>query len=198
MTKKKEVTYDDLIDKVSTYLSDEDVLLIKKACINSTNFNVAYILTDINADAATICAALLRDTDDLSEFGDEISSLVEGVDKIKNLNFDFRNPSTIAMQKKILVGLSDDVRVIMIRLAERIDEMRNLWQHSSEEQKRVSNETLQILIPIAHRLGMNKYKSELEDLSLRYSKPDIYFDIVDKLNQTKQQRDNSEIGRAHV
>ncbi len=191
MTKKKEVTYDDLIDKVSTYLSDEDVLLIKKACINSTNFNVAYILTDINADAATICAALLRDTDDLSEFGDEISSLVEGVDKIKNLNFDFRNPSTIAMQKKILVGLSDDVRVIMIRLAERIDEMRNLWQHSSEEQKRVSNETLQILIPIAHRLGMNKYKSELEDLSLRYSKPDIYFDIVDKLNQTKQQRDNS-------
>lgn len=213
MTKQKQVTYEDLISKVSSYLKEEDIELINKSYeyiskkqfgsdeLTAENYiknslNIAYILTDINADSATICASLLREItieqEEIEEqFGKEVASLIDGVTKIKKLNFDLSTGSTIAMQRKILVGLSDDVRVIMIRFAERIVEMRNLWIHSEKRQKEIANETLQILIPIAHRLGMNKYKSELEDLSLRYSRPDVYFGIVDKLNQTKSERDNS-------
>ena len=95
------------------------------------------------------------------------------------------------MPRKILVGLTNDVRVIIIKLAERLDDMRTLWVLTREEQKAIAQETIEVLTPIAHRLGMNKIKGELEDLSLRYYKPDIYFDIVDKLNQTKKQRDES-------
>ena len=115
--------------------------------------------------------------------------MVKGVTKIKNLNFDLSTETSTLMQRKILVGLTDDVRIIMIRLAERLHDMRTLWVLPKDRQKMMAEETIQILTPIAHRLGMNKFKSELEDLSLRYAKPDIYFDIVDKLNQTKKQRD---------
>ena len=217
MTKHIEVGFEELKNKIATYMNNDDVHLVERSFeyasqihfgskrLTGDNYinhplNVAYILTDINADAATISAGLLHDIYEVNPekenevkelFGSEIASLVSGVTKIKNLNFDLSNGSSIAMQRKILVGLSDDVRVIMIRLAERLHDMRTLWVHSEKTQKEVALETLQILTPIAHRLGMNKFKSELEDLSLRYSKPNVYFDIVDKLNQTKSERDNS-------
>ena len=215
MTKHKDVSILDLIKRLSVYLEEKDINLIKdgyeyasKVYFGSKRLtgddyinhplNVAYILTDITADAATITAALLHDVYNFNEcidleekFGVEIKSLVDGVNKIKKLNFDDSTDSTISMQRKILVGLTDDVRVIIIRLAEKIHDMRTLWVHSEKEQRDNAKEALDILVPIAHRLGMNKFKSELEDLSLRYLKPDIYFDIVDKLNQTKQERDNS-------
>ncbi len=161
--------------------------------------NVAYILTGVSADMPTICAALLHDIledcdvleEELKEkFGEEITSLVVGVTKINKLNFIGENEATIANHRKILVGLSEDVRVIIIKLADRLHNMRTLWVLPEKRQKEKARETLDILIPIAHRLGMNQIKSELEDLSLRYLKPDVYYSIVESLNQTKGERDN--------
>lgn len=217
MTKlKEEVTYNLLVNKVKTYNTNkQDLNLIKKAYDYAYKMhfgvrrltgeeyiehplNVAYILTSIKADAATICAALmhdiLEDCDVTKEemaamFGEEITKLVDGVTKINKLNFTFENEATIANHRKILVGLSEDVRIIIIKLADRLHNMRTLWVHSPKKQKEKAKETLSILTPIASRLGMNHIKSELEDLSLRYYKPDVYFQIVEKLNKTKAERD---------
>ncbi|MFV0249640.1 MAG: RelA/SpoT family protein [Bacilli bacterium] len=219
MTKKNiGITFEILMEKVKTYIDDEqDLEVIEKAYkfAEEKHFgikrmtgeeyiehplNVAYILTDIFADAATISSGLLHDILEDCDvtvqefekiFGHEITALVDGVTKLNKLNFDTINSATIATHKKILVGLCEDVRVIIIKLADRLHNMRTLWVHTEKKQKEKAIETLEILTPIAHRLGMNKFKSELEDLSLRYSKPDVYFQIVEQLNQTKNERDRS-------
>jgi len=209
------ITFDELHDKVATYITNkEDLKLITKSYLFAFEkhfgqkrhtgedyivhpLNVAYILADINADYQTICAALLHDTiedcevtkEDLAnEFSLEIANLVDGVTKINKLNFTGDNEAMLANHRKIIVGLTEDVRVIIIKLADRLHNMRTLWILSEKSQKANAKETLDILVPIAHRLGMNKIKSELEDLSLRYSKPDVYFSIVEKLNQSKVER----------
>lgn len=217
MTKVKvEVTFDLLYQTVSEYIQSKDELAIIQRAYDYADemhfgvkrltgekyidhpLNVAYILTAIKADSATICAALmhdiLEDCDVTKEemeakFGKEITDLVDGVTKINKLNFQGSNEATIANHRKILVGLSQDVRVIIIKLADRLHNMRTLWVHSPKKQKEKAKETLDILTPIAERLGMNHIKSELEDLSLRYYKPDVYFQIVEKLNKTKAERD---------
>ena len=161
--------------------------------------NVANILCDIKADYCTVCAALLHDTiedcdvtfEDIENlFGNEIAKLVESITKINKLNFSGDTEALIANQRKILVGLTEDVRVIFLKLADRLHNMRTLWALSEKRQRANAKETLDIFTPIAHRLGINTIKSELEDLSLRYLKPDVYFQIVEKLNKTKAQRDN--------
>jgi len=209
------ITFDELHDKVATYITNkEDLKLITKSYLFAFEkhfgqkrhtgedyivhpLNIAYILADINADYQTICAALLHDTiedcevtkEDLAnEFSLEIANLVNGVTKINKLNFSGDNEALLANHRKIIVGLTEDVRVIIIKLADRLHNMRTLWILSEKSQKANAKETLDILVPIAHRLGMNKIKSELEDLSLRYSKPDVYFSIVEKLNQSKVER----------
>ena len=210
------ITFDELYDNVKTYITDEDELkqlssaymfayekhfgqkrLSGEAYITHP-LNVAYILSEINADCATLCAALLHDTIedcDVTEeelekkFGHEIASLVNGVTKINKLKFTCDNEAVIANHRKILVGLCEDVRIIILKLADRLHNLRTIWILSEKSQKANARETLDILTPIAHRLGINKLKSELEDLSLRYLKPEAYFDIVEKLNQTKAERD---------
>lgn len=161
--------------------------------------NVAKVLADIKADCPTICAALLHDViedcdvtkEELEEeFGEEIAKLVESITKINKLNFSGDTEALIANQRKILVGLTEDVRVIFLKLADRLHNMRTLWALSEKRQRANAKETLDIFTPIAHRLGINSIKSELEDLSLRYLKPEVYFQIVEKLNKTKVQRDN--------
>ena len=156
------------------------------------------ILTDINADADCMAAALLHDTiedtDTTKEeiaklFGNEVSLLVDGVTKINRLHFSNAGEQMAANQRKILVGLSEDVRVIIIKLADRLHNMRTLYVMPEERQKKKARETLEILTPVADRLGINKIKSELEDLSLRYLKPDAYFDILEKLNAKKTEMD---------
>lgn len=213
-----EITIESLLEKVSTYDNDPvDLALIGKAYEYAAKqhygvkrmtgedyihhpLQVAYILTDVQADAATICAGLLHDViedcdvskEQLADlFTPEIANLVDGVTKINKLNFDTVTSATIATHRKILVGLCEDVRVIIIKLADRLHNMRTLWVHSEKKQKEKARETLDILTPIAHRLGMNAFKSELEDLSLRYLKPDVYYNIVEELNQTKAERDQS-------
>lgn len=218
MTKKNiNLTYDKLIDKLKSYMKKEEIDLVDK-CYNYVDklhfgekrltgedyidhpLNVAYILSETNADLETICAGLLHDVIDdcgvtkeelASQFSYEIAELVDGVTKINNLNFELDSQAAIANQRKIFVGLCEDVRVITIKLADRLHNMRTLWVFPEKKQKEKARETLEILTPIAHRLGMNSFKSELEDLSLRYLKPNVYFDIVDKLNQTKAERDAS-------
>ena len=217
MTKVKNVTFETLIEKVKTYIIDKKKLeLIEKAYKTANEkhegqyrksgeayiihpLNVAYILTDIKADYETICAALLHDTiedtditlDYLEEnFGKNVRILVDGVTKINKLDLGGEKEAEIATQRKILVGMSEDVRVIILKLADRLHNLRTLWALREERQKYNAKETLDILVPIAHRLGMYKIKGELEDLSLRYYKPDIYFGIVETLNKTKQERDN--------
>ncbi|MDD2378026.1 MAG: bifunctional (p)ppGpp synthetase/guanosine-3',5'-bis(diphosphate) 3'-pyrophosphohydrolase [Bacilli bacterium] len=212
------LTFDDLNDKLVTYVNDpEELALVTKAYMFAYEkhfgqkrltgeeyinhpLHVAYILTGIYADTATICAALLHDVmedcevskeDMEAKFGEEITLLVNGVTKINRLNFVGDNESMIANHRKILVGLSEDVRVIIIKLADRLHNLRTLWVLPEKRQKAKAKETLDILTPIAHRLGMSQIKSELEDLSLRYYKPDVYFGIVEKLNQSKTERDNT-------
>ena len=213
---KPNITFDELREKICEYISDPaDLDLIRKAYMYAFEkhfgvkrltgedyiihpLNVAYILTEIHADAPTISAALLHDVVEdcdvtkeeiASIFGDEIALLVDGVTKINRLNFSGDNEAVIANHRKILVGLSEDVRVIIIKLADRLHNMRTLWVLPEKKQKEKAKETLTILTPIAHRLGIGSIKSELEDLSLRYSKPDIYFEIVERLNQSKAERE---------
>ena len=159
---------------------------------------VADILTSIKADKETIMAALLHDVvedteaskNDIKElFGDEIAKLVDGVTKINNINVSTDNEYLTSYYKKIIVGMSEDVRVIIIKLADRLHNMRTLYALDHDKQKKKAKETLEILAPIAHRLGMNKIKSELEELSLKYLKPEAYNDVVEKLNKKKTERE---------
>lgn len=216
--KTKYITIDDLIEQVKTYDDNkEDLELIKKAYLFAYKkhfgqkrisgddyithpLNVALILTEINADAYAISASLLHDTIEDSdatyeeinkEFGKVIADLVDGVTKINKLNFTSETEQMAANQRKILVGLSSDVRVIIIKLADRLHNMRTLYVLSEDKQKKKAKETLEILTPIAHRIGIYKIKSELEDLSLRYLKPDAYYDVVEKLNLKKSVRDDA-------
>ena len=214
---KPNITFDELREKLLTYITDEKELdLIRSAYMFAFEkhfgvkrltgedyiihpLNVAYILTEIKADAPSICAALMHDViedcdvtkEEIAEkFSSEIALLVDGVTKINRLNFSGDNEAMIANHRKILVGLSEDVRVIIIKLADRLHNMRTLWVLPEKKQKLKAKETLEILTPIAHRLGIGGIKSELEDLSLRYYKPDIYFEIVEKLNQSKAERES--------
>lgn len=216
MNKTGITSYDELYEKVSSYITDPEKLnLITKSYRFAFEYhlgekrltgedyiihplNVAYILADVKADYETIASALLHevmeegrvtDEDLQEEFGESIASLVKSVTKINRLSFSGDNEAVIANHRKIIVGLSEDVRVIIIKLADRLHNMRTLWAIPEKSQKEKAKETLDVLTPIAHRLGMNKIKGELEDLSLRYYKPDVYFQIVEKLNQSKIERD---------
>jgi len=200
---KKYIVFDDeleMIKKAYNFASEAHLGDVRKSGEPYIQhpISVAMILTDIYADYQTLCAALLHDTvEDTSttieeieeKFGKEIALIVDGVTKINQINFSTESEATIAYQRKIFVGLSEDVRVIILKLADRLHNMRTLWALSEERQKKNAKETLEILTPIAHRLGIHKIKSELEDLSLRYLKPDVFYSIVERLNQTKLERD---------
>lgn len=210
------ITIEDLLAKFKLYDNDkDDIDLIIRAYnyaykkhfgvkrISGDDYithplNVAMILTDINADAECMAAALLHDTiedtDSTKEeitrlFGSTVALLVDGVTKINRLHFSTTSEQVAANQRKILVGLSEDVRVIIIKLADRLHNLRTIYVMPVEKQRKKAKETLEILTPVADRLGINKIKSELEDLSLRYLKPDAYFDILEKLNAKKTEMD---------
>ena len=216
--KTQNISIEDLINKVSNYDdNEEDLKLIRNAYDYASKkhfsqkritgddyishpLNVAWILTDVKADGKAISAALLHDTIEDSDstfkeieelFGHEVATIVDGVTKINRLNFNSDSEQMAANQRKILVGLSSDVRVLIVKLADRLHNMRTLYVLSEAKQKRKAKETLEILTPVAHRLGIYKIKSELEDLSLRYSNPTAYFDIVEKLNVKKSERDEA-------
>ena len=212
------ITIETLINKAKEYISnDESIELIKEAYnyakelhkgqyrISGEEYinhplSTAIILTSVYADCNTICAGLLHDVledcdvtrDEIEEkFNKDIARLVDGVSKISKMHFSTENEALVEYYKKIIVGMSEDVRVIIIKLADRLHNMRTLWALPVDKQKQKAREVLEILAPIAHHLGIHKIKSELEDLSLRYLKPDVFYDIAEKLNTTKLERDNS-------
>ena len=214
--KSKAYTIDDLMEKASSYISDEAALTKIKEAYEFADthhhgqfrksgeeyiihpVHVAMILTSIYADCDTLCAGLLHDTiEDCDverkeledKFGREVAFLVDGVSKLGRLHFSTENDYLIEYYKKIIVGMSEDVRVIIIKLADRLHNMRTLWALAPDRQKANAKETLEILAPIAGHLGIHKIKSELEDLSLRYMKPEVFYDIAEKLNNTKLERD---------
>ena len=218
MSKQKEYTIDDLIKEASNYIEDKRELDdIKRAYIYAKEchegqfrktgepyinhpLNTALILTTVYADTDTIIAGLLHDViEDCDvtkeeieeEFGSSVAKLVYGVSKLGRINFSTENEYLIDYYKKIIVGMSEDVRVIIVKLADRLHNMRTLYALDEEKQKKIAKETLEIFAPIAHHLGIHKLKSELEDLSLRYLKPDVFYDIADRLDQTKIERDNA-------
>ena len=215
---QKDLTIEKLMDKIKTYITDEKELSIIDRAYKFAfekhfgqkrltgeeyiihPLNVAYILTRISADYETLSAALLHDVvEDCNvssseierEFGHNIAVLVDGVTKINKLNLSGTTEALINNQRKIIVGLSEDVRVIIIKLADRLNNMQTLFVHSEKKQKATARETLDILTPIADRLGINSIKQDLEEYCLRYLNPSEYYDIVEKLNATKAERDNS-------
>lgn len=154
---------------------------------------VTKILLDLNVDDTTIIASLLHEVinngnktyEDLKEdFGEEVAMIVNSVSKINKLELPDNNESSVIYLRKILVGLAEDVRVLYIKLADRLHNMRTNWAINPLKQKQKANETMTVLVPIAHRLGINSIKSELENLSLYYLKPEVYNDILEKLNNT--------------
>ena len=154
---------------------------------------VTKILMDLNVDDTTIIASLLHEVinngnktyeDLVKDFGEDIAKIVLSVSKINKLELPDNNESSVIYLRKILVGLAEDVRVMYIKLADRLHNMRTNWAINPLKQKQKAEETMSVLVPIAHRLGINSIKSELENLSLYYLKPDVYNDILEKLNET--------------
>ena len=199
------ITLQDLLNKLREY-NPEEVEIVKRAYEYADNLhngqfrqsgepyishplNVAYILTDMHADRDTICASLLHDTledtiitkeDIAHDFNQNVASLVDGVTKLSKMNFSSKQDQNYANTRKIITGITEDVRIIIIKLADRLHNMRTLGFKSEFKQKENSLETMEIFVPLAYYIGAYRIKSELEDLSLQYLKPNIYKKIEER------------------
>ena len=206
------ITINDLLDIcMKNYKSNDSISRIKKAYefalkehegkkrltgddYISHPLNVAYILAKLNVDETTIVAALVHETVNNGsaneeilekEFGTDVKNIVSAISKINKLELADDSDSSAIYLRKVLVGMSEDVRVLYVKLADRLHNMRTIWAVREEKQKRKANETMTVLVPIAHRLGINSIKSELENICLKYLKPDVYEDIYNKLAADK-------------
>lgn len=159
---------------------------------------VAQILADMKIDTTIITASLLHDVvedtsytlDDLKKmFGKEVAFLVDGVTKLSRLNYRTKEDQQLNSMRKMFLAMAKDVRVVVIKLADRLHNMRTLRYMRSDKQKRIAQETLEIFAPLAHRLGIFNIKWELEDLSFRYLEPDKYYDLVDQMKQKRHVRE---------
>ncbi len=159
---------------------------------------VAQILADMKIDTTTITASLLHDVvedtsytlDDLKKmFGKEVAFLIDGVTKLSRLNYRTKEDQQLNSMRKMFLAMAKDVRVVVIKLADRLHNMRTLRYMRSDKQKRIAQETLEIFAPLAHRLGIFNIKWELEDLSFRYLEPDKYYDLVDQMKQKRHVRE---------
>lgn len=194
--------FDKIIDRLSESAGAEELNLVNEAynlakerSKSEHYLRVASLVSELNADSTMIIAALLHDAyakedityDEINEkFGSNIANLVANLIKLRSIKLNDYNESSSVYLRKVLVGISDDVRVIIIKLADRLDEMQTK-EYSEDEKKQIANETMNVLIPIAHRLGINSIKSKLEDLCLRYTKPDVYDEILEKLSGTRKE-----------
>jgi GTP pyrophosphokinase len=157
---------------------------------------VAFVLAEQHMDSATIAAGLVHDVveeTDVSisqirkEFGEEVAELVDGVTHISEVKFKSTEEKQVDYYRKMLLSMAKDIRVIIIKLADRLHNMRTLQALAPERRERISRETLDVYAPLAHRFGMSRIKDELEDLSLKYLKPEIYQDISEKLDLTREE-----------
>ncbi|SNR75134.1 RelA/SpoT family protein [Desulfurobacterium atlanticum] len=202
----------EIIEKIKEYRNNFDEKIIEKAYnyakekhegqfrksgepYFSHPAEVAYILAELKMDIQTIVAGLLHDvvedTDATIEeieklFGKEIAFIVAGVTKLEQYQFSSKEERNAESFRKLLISLSEDIRVLIVKLADRLHNMRTLDGRSPNGQKRTANETLTIYAPLANRLGLYKIKNELEDLSLKYLEPEIYKEIEEKLKKKKK------------
>ncbi|MBQ8803065.1 MAG: bifunctional (p)ppGpp synthetase/guanosine-3',5'-bis(diphosphate) 3'-pyrophosphohydrolase [Tyzzerella sp.] len=210
------VLYEKLIERVRKYHPSDDISMIEKAfdiayhahegqCRKSGEpyiihpLWVAIILADLELDKETIVAGILHDVVEdtvmsdeeiTKEFGAEVALLVDGVTKLGQLSYSADKLEVQAENlRKMFLAMAKDIRVILIKLADRLHNMRTLEFMRPEKQMEKARETMDIYAPIAGRLGISKIKTELDDLALRYTKPDVFFDLVKQLNDRKTQRE---------
>ena len=210
------ITLDELMNEVKTYIQDPDSLaLIEKAYRYAQGHHqgqfrrsgepymihaaqVGYILATMKVGPRTICAGLLHDVledcgvsaEQMSaDFDEEITMLVEGVTKIGNLKFKDEKEYQAANHRKIFIAMANDIRVIVIKLVDRLHNMRTLQYMPPEKQQKIAAETLQVYAPIAHRLGISEIKNELEDLSFYYLDREKYYEIAHLVEEKKAMRD---------
>ena len=211
-----EALYDELISKMRKYHPSDDLSLIDKAYRTALEAHegqrrksgepyivhplcVGIILADLEMDKETIAAGLLHDVvedtimtnEDIErEFGDDVAILVDGVTKMSKLQY---NGDKVEFQadnlRKMFLAMARDIRVIIIKLADRLHNMRTLKYQPPEKQIEIARETLDIYSPIAQRLGISKIKVELDDLSLKYLRPDVYYDLAQKIAQKRSERE---------
>ena len=211
-----EILYKELISSVKKYHPSTDISMIEKAYQIANNAHkgqlrksgepyiihplcVAIILADLELDKETIVAGLLHDvvedtvmtTEEITEeFSAEVSLLVDGVTKLGQLSYSADKIEVQAENlRKMFLAMAKDIRVILIKLADRLHNMRTLKYMPPHKQKEKARETMDIYAPIAQRLGISKVKIELDDLSLKYLKPDVYYDLVEKINLRKSERE---------
>lgn len=210
---EEQITIEKIIDSLEENLSSDDITLIKEAYefakekhmgkkrLSGDDYithplSVAYILTGLNVDTTTIVASLLHETLNASEttkqelidhFGTEIAAIVDSISKINKLELPDNSESSAIYLRKVLVGIAEDVRVLFIKLADRLHNLRTGFALTEEKRKQKANETMSVLVPIAHRLGINSIKSELEDWCLKFLKPDVYEDILNRLNASQEE-----------
>jgi len=205
------IRINEIMDRLSGYMSETELALIQKAYIFSATshagqtrlsgepylshpLEVANLLAEMRLDAASVAAGLLHDTvedtkatvEEIDEmFGEEVADIVDGVTKISMISFESKEEAQAENTRKMIFAMAEDIRVVLVKLCDRLHNMRTLSYHGKPEKQRlIAQETMDIYAPLANRLGLHRLKTELEDLSFRYTKPEIFAQInegVDKL-----------------
>ena len=224
----------DFMEYIHTYLTDDECNQVLKAFELADKAHegqlrasgepyimhplaVADILAHLQIDHITLMAALMHDVvedtsyskEDLEEmFGSEVAFLVDGVTKLNQFQYETKEDRQMENYRKMILAMAKDVRVVVIKLGDRLHNMRTLKHMRSDKQKRIAKETLEIFAPLAHRLGIFNVKWELEDLSFRYLEPEKYYDLVDQMKQKRQAREDivndtmsqltKALGEAHI
>ena len=212
----KEEALKEFMDYVHSYLGDDECDQIMKAFTLADKAHegqfrasgepyimhplaVAEILAHLQIDHITLIAALLHDVVEDTEytkedieklFSAEVAFLVDGVTKLNQFQYETKEDRQMENYRKMILAMAKDVRVVVIKLGDRLHNMRTLKHMRSDKQKRIAKETLEIFAPLAHRLGIFNVKWELEDLSFRYLEPDKYYDLVDQMKQKRQARED--------
>jgi GTP pyrophosphokinase len=208
------IRLNDIIDKVTAYNPTADLNIIRKAYVYCAKVHqgqtrlsgepyiihpmeVAGLLAELRLDVPSIVTGFLHDTiedtlttyDELVEmFGEEVALLVDGVTKISKIHFKTKQESQAENFRKMLLAMANDIRVILVKLADRLHNMRTLEFQPETKQRTIARETMDIYAPIANRLGISWFKVELEDLAFRYLNPEIYFDLARKVSLKKKER----------
>ena len=215
-TFNKEKALAEFMEYIHTYLTDDECNQVLKAFELADKAHegqlrasgepyimhplaVAEILAHLQIDHITLMAALMHDVvedtsyskEDLEKmFGSEVAFLVDGVTKLNQFQYETKEDRQMENYRKMILAMAKDVRVVVIKLGDRLHNMRTLKHMRSDKQKRIAKETLEIFAPLAHRLGIFNVKWELEDLSFRYLEPEKYYDLVDQMKQKRQARED--------